>query len=35
VPRHSDLDTIVATALRWHENQRAEDRAPAPRAFTA
>ena len=35
VPRYSDLDTIVATALRWHENQRAESGAPVPRAFTA
>ena len=35
VPRYSDLDTIVATALRWHEKQRAEEGASAPRSFTA
>jgi UDP-arabinose 4-epimerase len=35
VPRYSDLDTIVTTALRWHESRLAEDQALALRALTA
>ena len=29
-PRHSDLDTIVETALRWHRKQLADDAAAEP-----
>lgn len=35
VPKYSDLDTIVTTALRWHERQLAEGDAITPDALTA